>query len=147
MAGESREATAIKEALWAFAHEQMEIFKQTTLRPNRIGVNRSTWRRLDRAARVWLRYAVPYFVSDAAHLEVVDGLALLAIGGRHHMVAFRNCCGGIREPDWLHLEEDVHVPDDMVDLIYELPPFRYKTAGHLVDITPLLGEESTEARR
>lgn len=137
-------AQAIKQALRDFEDEQVKVFQQVPLHVKRIGINRQTWKRLDRAAREWLREIRPAVWDMGEGVFVIAGMVKYATVGKHRVVAFRNYIGGMMEPNWLelqideHMTDGCHLPDGMVELIYDVPPFGARTAGHMVDITPLL---------
>lgn len=129
-------AKAITDALWAFGQEQLKVFENAPLKITCIGINRTTWHRLDLATRVWQREIPPdlcMYTMDFNGLNIA-GLAWISFNGKHRVTRLFN----FTTSDWCDLEEDVHLPDGMVELIYALPLSKGRTAGHLVDITPLL---------
>lgn len=132
---DSPQAKAIKEALWAFGQEQLKVYRDKPYKIARMGINRTTWRLLDEAIhRRWRRDMRPdlYTAYGEEGLSFANGLAWYSFSGKHRLTRLRNFTTG----DWCDLEEDVHLPDGVIELIYVLPG--YKEAGHIVDITPLL---------
>lgn len=143
--GESVQAKAVKDALLAFLGEIEKRYMESHLVPARIGINRPTWARLDHMAWYhWRRDFPPDYSAihpgEDLGFTLAGGMVWVSPGSKYRILKIVNPLGG----GWLELEEDVHLPDGMVELVYELgPAYRFQTAGHAVDITPLLIEQHT----
>lgn len=127
-------AKAITDALRGIFYEQVKVYRTSPLRLTRFGINRPTWRRLDYAARYWLREIQPDPCISYPGGYSIANAAWLAWGEKHRVTRLYD---GVAN-EWLPLEEDTHLPDGVIEFIFDIPWMLGQTAGHICDITPLL---------